>query len=692
MPPAGHDAHGRPRLADRVAALRLTRFVGRRDQLALFASALDASPRPFSVLFVHGPGGVGKTTLLHAFARQAAGADRAVVWLDGRDIQPTGDAFGAAFEAARGSAVPATLDRAVVIVDTCEALAALDTWLRHTFLPQLPADVLVVLASRHRPGPGWRTDLAWAPLTRVMELHDFDAAETLAFLQSRGVAPSVHDEVLRFTHGHPLALTLVADAVHARGGTQAFEPGDAPHVVHQLLACLIDRLPPGISRDALDVAACARVTSEALLADVLGAEPAARAYRWLQDQPFVEHTGRGLFPHDVAREALLLEARWRDEARLRSLARRVYTAVHARMAGAHGPQRQQLQMDALYLTRTQPTHGPFFDWNAMDGRVDAAAAGDAAWIVDAVRRHEGEASAALAQAWWLAQPNAFHVFRDADDRRFGFLALLELTPAAVLPVAADPAAVAALQFVGGHGRPIAGDVVLYLRWWMHADLYQAVTAAINLTATHVVAECTTRPDVAWNFVAMADPQFWVPHFAGVNFARVPAADFDVGGRRFGVFAHDWRFEPAAAWLSGERTPMPFASPSLHPASQALDRAAFGEAVRRALRDYARPDALARSPLVAARCIRGAAAGDAGEALPRVLREAAEVLKRHPRDLKLYRAVWHTYFEPLATQEQVAERLGLPFSTYRRHLRQAIDRIAEALWQREQKASSFRSST
>jgi hypothetical protein len=26
------------------------------------------------------------------------------------------------------------------------------------------------------------------------------------------------------------------------------------------------------------------------------------------------------------------------------------------------------------------------------------------------------------------------------------------------------------------------------------------------------------------------------------------ADFEIGGRRYGVFAHDWRVEPAEQWL------------------------------------------------------------------------------------------------------------------------------------------------
>jgi len=39
-----------------------------------------------------------------------------------------------------------------------------------------------------------------------------------------------------------------------------------------------------------------------------------------------------------------------------------------------------------------------------------------------------------------------------------------------------------------------------------------------------------------------------PMFTEIQIRRVPEADFEVGGRRYGVFAHDWRAEPAQSWL------------------------------------------------------------------------------------------------------------------------------------------------
>lgn len=57
------------KLADRLAAVRHGRFVGRETELALFRSVLLAEQTPFVVLHIYGPGGVGKTTLLPLMER-----------------------------------------------------------------------------------------------------------------------------------------------------------------------------------------------------------------------------------------------------------------------------------------------------------------------------------------------------------------------------------------------------------------------------------------------------------------------------------------------------------------------------------------------------------------------------------------------------------------------------------------------
>ena len=71
-----------------------------------------------------------------------------------------------------------------------------------------------------------------------------------------------------------------------------------------------------------------------------------------------------------------------------------------------------------------------------------------------------------------------------------------------------------------------------------------------------------------------------------------------------------------------------------------------------------------------------------DTLRRLLTETARALAERPRDAKFWRALDLTYVHPAGSQELAAERLGLPFGTYRYQLATGIERVAQALWERE----------
>ncbi|HUA77309.1 MAG TPA: hypothetical protein VMA86_06530 [Acetobacteraceae bacterium] len=116
----------------------------------------------------------------------------------------------------------------------------------------------------------------------------------------------------------------------------------------------------------------------------------------------------------------------------------------------------------------------------------------------------------------------------------------------------------------------------------------------------------------------------------------------------------------------------------------LTRRDFDVAVKDALRHYTRADRLLENPLLGTGLATGHGARPASVAhLQQVLAEAAQTLFVNERDQKLHRVLDLTYFRPAPKQEAAAERLGLPFSTYRRHLTAGVERITEWLWHQEQ---------
>jgi hypothetical protein len=195
-------------------------------------------------------------------------------------------------------------------------------------------------------------------------------------------------------------------------------------------------------------------------------------------------------------------------------------------------------------------------------------------------------------------------------------------------------------------------------------------------------------NLAWDYLTLHEPEPWVEYFALADLHLVEE-HVEVGGRRYGAFAHDYRRVPVddlvRLWIERAITGDPTApAGASSPPVQVLSQVEFTAAARQALKDLHRADLLARNPLLGTRLLRDRAGGEEGEAatLARLLRDAVDTLRTHPRDDKLLRAVETTYLAPAATQEAAAARLGLPFSTYRRHLTLGVERIVSWLWDRE----------
>jgi len=174
------------------------------------------------VLFVHGPGGIGKTTLLLEMRARASAAGRITVLLDGSEIDPSPDGFSQAVEtadaahAAQDARAGGRRRGTVLLVDGYEQLGAIDGWMRQDFVPSLPAQDVVVLAGREPPAAAWRTDPGWRQVVAVHSLEHLDEVDSADLLARAGVAVPDRRRLLELGRGHPLALALLADA--AQGG------------------------------------------------------------------------------------------------------------------------------------------------------------------------------------------------------------------------------------------------------------------------------------------------------------------------------------------------------------------------------------------------------------------------------------------------------------------------------------------
>lgn len=689
------------RLADRLSLARHRRFVGRAHERALFQAAIATTDTPYCLLYVYGPGGVGKTTLLHEFTMLCEQAGIPAYSVDGRNIEPTPEGLLDALRRVLGlapghSPVEALLHhtgRQVILIDTYELLTPLDGWIRDTFLPQLPEQALVVLAGRQPPTLAWRADSGWQHLIQTMPLRNLSPEESRAYLTKREVPATQHAAVLAFTHGHPLALSLVADVFAQRRNIE-FHPQATPDMVKTLLEQFVQKVPGPAHRAALEACALVRLTTETLLGELLAIPDAHDLFAWLRDLSFLESGPYGVFPHDLAREALAADVRWRNPdwyAELHHRARHYYAT---RLQQTHGQEQQRILFDYVYLHRDNPVMRPFFEWQERGGMVvDAATEHDLPLLLDMVAKHEGEEAACLLARWFARQPRGVLVPRESQRQPAGLLVVVALQETDDEDREADPAVRAAWHYLQRHAPLRPGEGATLFRFWLAGDTYQQVSATQSLLFVTVAQHYLTTPGLAFSFFPCADPDFWAPMFAYIDLHRLPEADFTTGERRFAVYGHDWRVTPPLAWLAllAERE-IASEPQSVQPSAAAsplvvLSLPDFVVHVRDALRDVSRPAALLGNPLLRSRLVveRAGTRSTEGErvaTLRALLQEAAGLLRATPREAKLYRALHHTYFQPASTQEQAAELLDLPFSTFRRHLRAGVRRVVETLWQWE----------
>ncbi|WP_328606932.1 ATP-binding protein [Amycolatopsis sp. NBC_00345] len=650
-------------LGERLQELRRRSFVGRDSEVSLFRDAL-AEP---GLIFVHGAGGVGKSALLEVFADVAATAGRSVVRVDARQLRLAPDTM----PTVTGS------DRPVLLIDTYELLADSDDWVREEYLPSLPGDVLVVIAGRQPPRPLWRADPAWRDLMRVVALDNLRPGDGRRYLAAQQVPPEWHDRLLAISHGHPLTLSMVVDAV--RRGAEPRTLADLPDVVSGLLMQAIDAAPSARHRAVLEICAHAAVTTEELLHEVIGAD-AGELFAWLRTLPFVDEGPRGLYPHDVARDALDADLRWRAPGRYAELKARVSAAMLARIRASVDEREQiQLLVDTIVLsgarskietcTTPPPTMQAYAD-RLRDGDRDPIIAMTSAW--------QGEKQAELAAYWLARQPAAFWVFRSLSGEPRGYAACLELTEAeAELDV--DPGAAAMWRHAHENGAPRPGERVRAWRFFLDRDHGQFTSPSVTLFAACQTLDILIRGDnSAWTLVgAYADAARWDRTLANLGFQPAPEAEYAVGDRRFPVFAHDWRRTDVTEWLRFVHARQAGASaPPAEPGNAILSEPEFASAVRDALRDLHTPERLRDNPLLRSRMVRQHQSGGPS-ALQDLLTTGAGMLRPDLSEL-----VDRTFLHPATTQERVAQTLHLSFNTYRRHRDRAVAHLTEWLWARE----------
>jgi hypothetical protein len=627
-----------------MATRDAARFVGRGEELARLEGLLDETAA-VSVILLNGPAGAGKSALLRELARRAEARGMETVTVEARDLAPLAEALDEAIAPALRASRP------LLMLDSWERLSALDAHLRQNLLPRLPSTARVVIASRRAPGAGWFTG-GWENLAAELSLGPLPRSDAEALLAARGLDdPALRSQTLAWAGGSPLALVLAVDA----GGVPAEAPREAPAaVVDALLRRLLDAQPEGDARRALAVAALARVTSRALLAEVLPDCDAERAFSWLSAQPSAEPLGDGVTLHDLVGRAVRADLRRRSPEIERDLRRRLVDALYAR-SSREGLLR--LTLDLQHLVQ-DPAIRWGFSWD-MSGRfhIDAPRPGDA----EEIAAHGGSVGRTWLEAarrYFEETPDRVTIVRDQEGGIAGYG--VAVTPANSPSFAAEDPVLGPRLAHATDRVPGGAAVVIRQAVDLTRERPSPVVGLIGMAA--VTGSGLANPAAAYLPIVPADAAAMA--FSAACGAR-PVEDLAVEEAGVPVECHVLDYGPGGL-LAFQRAAV-YRELGL--------RAPTLEAVREALRNYTSPARLAASDLAPA---AGSPAARA-EAVKALIDQAVGEAFGESSQERLMRTVLSRgYLEPAASQEEAARELNMSRTAYFRRLRAGVERVAERL--------------
>jgi hypothetical protein len=643
------------RLGAQIVEVDQARFAGRGRELDLLDTILRDDGR-VAVVFVHGPGGIGKSTLLREIARRADGLGYERFAVDGRELSPVPGELERALDGAQAS------ERPLILLDTYERVAALGPHLRGRLLPRLSAHARVIVAGRQPPEEGWRQN-GWDAVTLPVPLAPLSSDDAHALLTRRGLADAAASrEIVAWAGGSPLALALAADGVVVSGRSAPLAALDDDGVLSgELVRRLVGEELDGADLDVVAVAAVAHSVDARLLGEVIPGVDGDHALAWLRGLSFAEPLGSAVTLHERVRRSLQAELRASDPLRDRELRCRV--ADHLFLRGRAGEPTRFLQLGEL--VRDPAVRFGFGVGASSTHRMDVVRDGDLEAVATALGAADEPWWPGLVR-WFTDAPDSVMTVRDANGRLTGFGVMTMLSDAP--PWAREDAVIARLI---AHAQAVGDEDVLIRRDFIdlaagpEGDVASASLALLN--AAFALRACTTATRQQYCVVDARDrSSLEFNRNAGVD--QLTALDGTIDGRAL----HYHLLDHGPDGIMATARALVYRDLGLTAGPRPVEREPLDAGVvRDALRAFRDPAVLATSPLA-----RGVTVTERAASVRSRVQSAIEAELGHSGADQLLRAVLERgYLDADGSHERAILELYVSRATYFRRLADAVERVA-----------------
>lgn len=552
------DAQGKnvKSISEHITERQKVAFIGREKTVNKIIDIILSKELDYYVLFIHGLSGIGKTRLVKEVVSRID-SEIECFYFDCREIEPTERGFLSQFskklqlspaESVENiiSKLAGIKKRVVMVLDTFETFGLLETWLRQTYIPSLPENVITLLVGRQPPNSAWITNEGLGVFFKEKELGELSYGEAFQYLTSKGLTKDQSEKIYSIVHGHPMALELASRSIK-RNPNIELKYLNFPELIQSLTHNFLEGVSPTM-RNTLESISVLRRFDNPFLRFMLSDDYNENIIDELLSLPFITMSSDGYHMHDIVRETLSKNLSISDPEKYKTFKKRAWLYLIKKMEAQDRDELWKSTADLLYLLENPVIRDAFFPRGFNNLAVEPAKQEDEINIMDIASQNEPAEGARIIKLWWDNYPEAFRVVRNFINEIEGFFIFSEIKDIDAGVMYEDPVAKSWYKHVDDN--PIGkNDKAYFLRRWLskgYGEMPCTPQAACFLDVKRNYMEL--RPNLKRMYLTVHDLETYAPALTSLGFKFVDEADVVIGNLKYHAAVLDFGPESVDGWL------------------------------------------------------------------------------------------------------------------------------------------------